>query len=420
MKALAGRSSVRLFGVLLAVLPLPVRVWGSDWPQWGGPGRDFKVEAERLADAWPEGGPRLLWERPLGEGYSAISAVDGVLFTLYRQGETEIVIAMRAGDGSTVWEHRYPAPMTDPPYELQEGPGPHATPLVAGGRVFATGATGILSALDQATGNLVWSHDLIAEYGGNMRVRGYSCSPLAYRDMVILMVGGPGRAVMAFDQKDGSVVWESMDARNSHSSPLLIEVEGQPQLVAFLFDEVAGLDPDDGRPLWRHPHPTDYGLNISTPIWGRDGILFVSSAYGGGSRAIRLKRDGAETRTEELWFSRRLRLHFGNAIRIGNTVYGASGDFGATLMTAMDVETGRLLWRDRAVSKGSMLLADGKLIFLTEEGELVLARVTPEKLQVLARATVSQDRAWTVPTLTGKTLYLRNRRVIKAFDLGAR
>ncbi len=389
----------------------------GDWPQWGGPTRDFHVQGVQLPETWPVGGPPEIWRRDLGEGYSGISVADGVLYTMYRQGDDEIAIALRAADGSTLWERRYQAPMGQP-YVVEEGPGPHSTPLVVGGRVFTVGATGQLHAFDARSGESLWKHDLIEEYGGNVRVRGYSCSPLAFQNMVVLMVGGPGRGVMAFDQTDGSVVWESVDASNSHSSPVLIDLDGETQLVAFLVDEIVGLDPTTGKKLWSHPHTTDYGLNISTPVWNReDRVLFVSSAYGGGSRAIRLAKSGESTTVQELWFSRRMRVHFGDAIRIGDCVYAPSGDFGTSLMTAINVKTGELAWRSREVDKGSMLLVDGKLLILTEDGDLVLARATPEKLEILARVKTFNSRAWTVPTLVGTKLYLRDRKVIKALEL---
>ncbi|HSC26908.1 MAG TPA: PQQ-binding-like beta-propeller repeat protein [Vicinamibacterales bacterium] len=126
-----------------------------------------------------------------------------------------------------------------------------------------------MHALDRATGKPVWSHDLIGDFGGNVRVRGFSYSPLAYKDTVIMMVGGKDASVIAFRQSDGSVVWKSGSFRNSHASPILIDVDGQQQLVAFMFAEVVGMDPNDGCVLWTHPHPTDFGLHISMPVWVR-------------------------------------------------------------------------------------------------------------------------------------------------------
>ena len=157
--------------------------------------------------------------------------------------------------------------------------------------------------------------------------------------------------MVAFRQSDGQVAWQSGDFRNSASSPLLIDVSGAPQLVAFLYEEVTGFDPRDGRLLWRYPHVTEYGLNVSLPVWGGDGLLFISAAYGGGSRVLRVTREADRSSVEELWQSRLMRLHFGNAVRLGDFVLGSSGDFGPAPLTAIDVRTGQVLWRNRSLAR---------------------------------------------------------------------
>ncbi len=389
----------------------------TDWPQWGGPRRDFVARGVDLAEVWPASGPRVVWRRELGDGYSAIAVRAGRLYTMHRRGDEDVVVALDAATGRTIWEHAYAAPLPES-FVVEYGAGPHATPLVTGGRVFSVGGTAILRALDAATGKLAWSHDLYKEYQGTLRVRGYASSPLAFGDLVIVPVGGPGHAVMAFRQADGSVAWSSGDFQNSCSSPILIDVDGATELVAFLYGEIVGLDPATGTVRWTHAHPTDYGLNVSTPVWGDDQVLVVSSAYGAGSRALRLKRSDGGTQVEELWYSRRLRIHFGNAVRAGNLVYGSSGDSGTALFTALDVRTGEPAWRDRQLSRASFVVADGKLVLLDEDGTLVLATPGPAGLAVLSRTKLFDGVAWTVPTIAGTTLYARDRRTIVALDLG--
>lgn len=399
------------------LLPLVALAFlGADWPQWGGPQRNFAAAPVALATTWPAEGPRALWRRPLGEGYSAISVSASRLFTMYRRGEQEVVVALEAATGATAWEQAYDASFSSE-YDMQNGPGPHATPLVAGGRVFATGATGVLHALDQASGRLLWRHDLVREFGVTPRPNGYACSPIAYGDTVIVFVGGKGQAVVAFRQKDGGIAWQSGDFRNSASSPLLIDVAGEPQLVAFLYEEVTGFDPRDGRLLWRHPHVTEFGLNVSLPVWGGDGLLFVSSAYGGGSRVLRVTREAGRPPVEELWHSPLMRLHFGNALRLDDFIIGSSGDFGPAPLTAIDVHTGQVLWRNRSLARASLLRAGERLILLDEDGQLALASATREGLQLHAKAQLFDGRSWTVPTLDGAVLYARDRKQLVALDL---
>lgn len=403
--------------VLLLMTGRPASAQSTDWTQWGGPNRNFKSETKGLASTWPEAGPRRLWQRELGDGYSAIVTDRGVLFTMYRKGDSEVVIAVDAATGKTIWEYSYAAPFSSE-YDMSNGPGPHATPLVTGDRVVTSGATGKLLSLDRKSGKVLWSHDLINEFRGTLRVNGYSCSPIAYKDKIVMMIGGQASSLIAFNQKDGSVAWKKHAFKNSTSSPIVINVDGQDQLVAFMFGEVVGVDPNNGNLLWSHPHPVSYGLNTSTPVWGPDNLLFISSGYDGGSRVLKLSRVGDKTTVEELWAHRLMRVHFTNAIRVGDVVYGSSGDFGPAPFTALEVKTGKVLWRNRSFPRASFLLADDRFIILDEDGNLLLATATAEGLTVVSKAALLSRQSWTVPTLAGTRLYLRDRKHLMALELG--
>jgi len=302
---------------------------------------------------------------------------------------------------------------------MEYGPGPHSTPLVWDGLVYAIGVTGKLHALDTKSGRVAWSADLYGSLGGQVQGRGYSCSPIAYADTVILTLGGKsGQALVAFDRRTGRVAWKGGDFEPSPSSPLLIDVDGQDQLVLFHSSGIAGVDPRSGALYWNHPHETSYGLNIATPVWGEGNLLLVSSAYTGGTRMLRLAQAGGRTTATELWFTNKMRVHMGTIIRVGDHVYASSGDFGPAFVTALDVRTGAVTWQQRGFARANFVYADGKLIFLDEDGTLALASASPAGLQVHAKAQVLTNRAWTVPTLVGTRLYVRDRASIKALELG--
>jgi outer membrane protein assembly factor BamB len=402
--------------LLLLVLSVGLGNAALEWPQWGGPHRNFQSDAKGLADSWPATGPKQLWTRSLGEGYSAISIDGDRLFTMYRRGTEEVVIAMDANTGKTIWEYKYGAAFR-PGMSMENGPGPHSTPLIAGGQLYTVGINGMFHCFDKKMGKLLWSHDLLKEYGGTPMGRGYSSSPIAYRNLVLVTVGEKGHAVMAFEQKDGSVVWKNQDFKNSGSSPVLIKVDGLDQLVIFMSDEIAGLNPLNGDLQWKYPHKTDWGLNLSTPVWGDDNLLFCSSAYSGGSEVFQITRSGNQTSAKQLWFMKQMRLHHGNAIRIGDYIYGSSGDFGPAPLTAVHVKTGKIAWQDRSFSKANLVYADGKLIAVEEDGNVALAKVSPEGLQVISKAALLRSNAWTAPSLAGTKLYLRDRSTIMALDL---
>jgi outer membrane protein assembly factor BamB len=378
----------------------------ANWPQWGGPQRNFMVEAKGLAESWPAGGPKRLWNRALGEGHSSVVVDADRLYTMYSRGEQEFVVALDAATGKTIWEKSHAAPTKG--LDLQFGNGPHSTPLIAGNLLIAVGVIGKLQAFEKQTGNVVWSHDLWQEYGGKRMGRGYSCSPLAYKNTVILTVGGAGQSLMAFDQKTGAVVWKKQDFDLSPSTPTLIKVDGQDQLVTALADHVVGLNPDNGELLWKHPHQCDWGLNITPPLWGADNILFISSAYSGGSRALQLQQAGGKTTVKELWASRRMRVHHGTMIRLGDLVFGSS---------AVDVKTGNIVWQDRGFPKATFVYANGKAILLDEDGQLALVNFSPQGMKVISKAAVLDKLSWTPPTLAGTKLYVRDRKMIAAFDL---
>ena len=292
--------------------------------------------------------------------------------------------------------------------------------------MFTVGTNKQLHAFDAVSGKVVWSHDLVKTYNATPTLlrpavkAGFASSPIAYKDTILLQVGGPGQAVMAFRQKDGSVVWKSGDFNNAEAAPILIDLDGQPQLVVFGGQAVHGLDPEAGRLLWSFPHDTDGDMNNSMPVWGPDNILFITSAYNQGSRALRLTRKGSETAVEELWFSNRFRLMFSNALLIGDYIYGTSGDFGPAFLGALDIRTGRQAWQERGFGRSSLLRADGKVIILDEDGDLALTRLTPQGAEILAQAPIFAGTSWTVPTLLGTTLYARNREVMVALDLGGK
>ena len=415
-------------GAVLCLLAVPAIIIAQPqepsgrWHQWGGPDRNFHAESATLPTTWPEMGPTQLWSRSLGEGYSSILVDGNSLVTMYRDGNDEIIVALDADTGLTRWEHAYHAPLVSDGYFdvwlNSAGPGPYATPLIDGGTVFAIGVNGQLHALEKNTGAVRWSHDLVDMFELT-DYNAFASSPIAYGQTVILPLGGSGGGVVAFDRDTGLVAWRSVEFDLGPGSPVLIAVEGEDQLVVLGQQELVGLDPVNGRRLWRHPHENELGLNISMPVWGQDNLLFASSAYDGGSRMMRLTRIDGRTTVEEIWHSSRMRVHFGNALRVGRLVLGSSGDFGPAFMTAVDIETGAEVWRERSFARAHLVYADGKLVIVDEDGEVAIATITDQGLNIHARSMVLTQNAWTPPTLVDSTLYVRDRSRILALDLGS-
>jgi outer membrane protein assembly factor BamB len=398
------------------------------------------VEAKRLADSWPESGPKELWKRELGDGYSTIVSDGDVLYTMYRTGEDEFTVALDRKTGKTIWEHKNNAPST--PLMDQFGPGPHTTPLLAGDHVYAIGTNAMMHCYNKKTGEVVWKHDLPKEFGAPIPGRGYGNSPIAYKNTVIVGVDreregeGEGQAeakkeeekkdegkkpegqsLIAFDLKSGSVVWKSQDFPISYASPILIQFEGEPQIVLLMEKEIMGVNPDNGQLLW-HSEVSPTGANLATPLWDGKSILFCSSAYDSGSRAIKLTKKDGKTVPEQLWYSRKMRIHHANPIQIGDHVYGSSGDFGPAFFMGVNLSTGDVAWRERGFKKATCLYADNKVIILDEDGQLALVSVNPEGMKVHSQVKIAEPYAWAAPTLLGTQLYVRDRKHIMAFELG--
>jgi outer membrane protein assembly factor BamB len=195
-------------------------------------------------------------------------------------------------------------------------------------------------------------------------------------------------------------------------------VDGQAQVVVLAANTVFGFNPDNGALLWTHEHQTNYGLAVSTPVWAPGNLLFVASAYGTGARVLELHQSGGRTTVKQLWADPHIQLHFGTAIQRDGYVYLSRGYDGPVFMTAVELKTGQIKWQERGFAKAQLLYADGKLILADEDGTLALCRASPQKFEVLSKASVLENISWTPPTLAGTRLYLRDRKTIAAYDLG--
>jgi len=380
-------------------------VASAQWPQWGGPGRDFHARGADLAEEWPEAGPRKLWERELGPGYSSIVAEGERLYTLYRSGAEEVVVCLDARTGVTVWEHRYATLETQPP---------NSTPTVSGDRVYALGFYGRLSALDRHSGKLAWSHDLVAEYWAKTPQYGFAASPLVHGDALILPVGGEGSGVAAFALADGKLLWSKQDVEEVYASPVLIEVEGEAQIAVLGAGRVIGLSPASGELLWSEPIGSEQ--NIVSPLWGPDGLLCATGSER-GTCLLRFSRADGKTRVERVWENEQLRIGQTTVVRLGEHFYGSTGQ-DPYFVTAFHAATGEVAWREGGFSLANLVSADGRLLLLDYDGALALARPGPGPWRVDFKIGLLQPQAFTTPAVAGSHAYLRDLRQVMAIDLG--
>ena len=298
--------------------------------------------------------------------------------------------------------------------------------VLTDGRLFTVGSNKELHVFNPETGDLLWSKNLVTDLGAppllirSMIKPGSGMSPTPYKETILLQVGGPGQSVMALRQSDGEVVWKSGSFLVSHAPVGVIGVAGRTHAVVFGGQGVFGMDPDTGEVLWAHPHDAGNDFNFQIPLYDEEtGVLFFSSGYIGGSQAIRLVPEGDLVHTEVLWTDPRLRFTFLNVLKIGDFIYGTSGQSATAILTATHMASGETAWRERGFSRATMLSADGKALLMEEDGDLSLVRLSPAGLETLATTPLFNTRTWTVPTLVGTTLYARDRERIVALDLGA-
>jgi outer membrane protein assembly factor BamB len=388
------------------------------WPGFGGPDGNFRVRADGLADAWPEGGPPELWRHPLGPGFSTIVLDAGRLYVTSRDGDDDVIQARSPVDGSVVWERRYDSPATED-HAVEFGTGPNASPLIHEGRLFTLSYAGALHAFDAAGGEPLWSRHLIDDFHGANLDFGFSASPIVLDGKLIVLAGGKEQGALALDPASGEVLWRGSPSSVSYATPIVIDLEGQEQLVYFSADSIIGIDPTDGTRLWDFPVLNQYRNNSTGPQWGTDDLLWVATQLEGGTRALRLTRDGGTTLVEEVWVSNKMSVHFWNTMRLGDAVFASVGGNGS-ILAAIDLTDGDVLWRQRGFEKVNFVHAGDKTILLDAGGKLALARLSAEGIEILAEAKISDETTWTAPTLVDGILYFRDPQTIRAFDLRAR
>ena len=399
--------AVSISGVLFAALT--ENGVNNDWPQWRGPNRDGISNETGLLKSWPESGPKVIWNAPSGDGYSGISISQGRVYTMFGEGENEIVVCLDAATGKEIWRFR-----SDSKYRNQFGNGPRSTPTVDSELVFTLGAKGKLYALNAKLGTKVWGHDLRKEYGGKMPTWGVSTSPLVEGNLLLVDVGGKnGYGIVAFNKENGKVVWKSKTQLPGYSAPIAVTVNGIRQIIFFTGTSLISVSPKDGKQYWRYPWRTSYDVNAATPIFIPPDKVFASSGYDKGAVVLKMKTSNGAVQIEEIWKSRVMRNRFSSSILYGNHLYG----FDEATLKCVDVNTQEKKWAKSGFGKGSLIYADGHLIVLSERGKLVLIEATPTEYLEKASAKVLKDKCWTVPTLVNGKLYIRNQKEILCLDI---
>ena len=389
----------------------------TEWPQWRGSNRDGVSDEVGLLKEWPSEGPKMLWKVSLGEGFSGISVSQGRVYTMFSKGNDEFVVCLDATDGTEIWRFR-----SDKNYhEGQGGNGPRATPTIDGDLLFTISAHGKLYALNAANGQEIWSHDLQRKFGSKMPRWGFSTSPLVEGKLLLVEVGGKGeKSIVAFNKNSGDVIWSSHKDKLGYSSPIAITVKGVRQIICFTGTQLVSVSPIDGTTYWKYPWKTGYDVNAATPVFIPPDKVFISSGYDKGAAVLQIrvfvspdddraatdqiKENQGTIRIKEIWKNRKMKNQFATSVLHENYLYG----FDNSILKCIEANTGEEQWKSRGFGKGTVILADGHLIILSDRGKLGLAEATPTGYIEKASTKVMSGLCWTVPTLADGKLYVRN------------
>ncbi len=387
----------------------------ADWPGFRGAGRDSIIHGVRIETDWSASPPVALWRRPIGPGWSSFAVRGDLLYTQEQRGDEEIVACYHVSTGEPVWTHRDAARF----WESNGGAGPRATPTLSDGRVYAFGATGILTALDAGNGTVVWSRNVASDISTKIPTWGFASSPLVVDDVVIVHAG----VLVAYDRATGDRRWTGPDRGGSYSSPQLATIDGVPQVVMLSATGATSVSPADGTVLWEHEWP---GAPIVQPalVAGSDLLISTANASGAiGTRRIAIANGAAgsvpagpgEWTASERWTTASLKPYFNDFVVHKDHAFGFDG----SILACIGLADGARTWKGGRYGNGQLvLLADQDvLLLLSEDGELALVAATPDQFTELARFPAIEGKTWNHPVLAGDVLLVRNGEEMAAFRL---
>jgi outer membrane protein assembly factor BamB len=401
----------RLKGLLLAFVLsmffIPI-AQAADWPQWRGPDRDGISTESNWSVQWPSEGPPQLWQARVGQGYSSFAVSNGRLYTMGNINENDYVFCFDAATGVEIWKHSYPCSSRDP----NGYHGARCTPTVDGNLVFTISREGHLFCLDAQTGQVNWAKNLRKDYRASPPKWGFSGSPLVEGNLLLVETGGRGASMVALDKFTGKEIWRNGSDAAGYSSPVAFSWAGERAVATFSARALVARRIRDGQELWRFPWRTSFDVNAATPIIKGD-KAFISSGYNKGAALV----DFSGRQPRAVWQSRNMRNHINSSVLYNGYLYG----FDENDLKCLEFETGREVWSQRRFGKGSLIVADGKLIVYNDSGRLAVAEASPDGYREISGAQVLGGRStWVAPVLSNGRIYCRSGETLVCLDVSER
>ena len=404
------------------VVPLPVSEAplppgdSAFWPRFHGPKGDNISTDTGLLKEWPEEGPELAWEtKGIGHGFSSVTIVDDLIYTAGNVDEKTVVTAIDMGgrvrwqsDNGDAWE--------------SDRPGSRGTPTIDNGRLYHESALGEVACLDAKTGDLIWSLNILDQFGAKNIRWALAESLLIDGNHLICCPGGNEASVVALDKGTGKIVWvaEGTGDLAGYASPVLAECQGLRMILTMNQKALIGVNADTGDLLFRHEHVTDWDVNATDPIY-HQGHVFICSGYGSGSELLKINVDGGKVSVEQVWESKELDNHHGGVLLLDGYLYGAAHP-GSGKWVCLTWDTGEVMYTERGVGKGSLTYAEGMLYTFSEIRKMGLVAATPAGHTVISQFELpsgGKGKSWAHPVVCGGRLYLRHSDSLFAYNVRA-
>jgi outer membrane protein assembly factor BamB len=365
---------------------------GVDWYRWRGPDLNGVSKETGWQAQWSAAGPKQLWKASLGTGFASFSVSQGRVYTMGNANNSDSVWCLDARTGQVIWRHSYACPLDPKNFEG----GPCATPTVADGRVYTFSRSADLFCLDAAKGTVIWSKNLHRDLGLEIPTWGCASSALVEGNLVVENMGSAG---VALDRKSGRVVWVSAKSAGAYATPVPLAIGADQCLAILTRQSLVAVKAASGQAVWSYPWKTEYDVNTADPIIAGDKV-FLSSGYNHGGCLLRL----FGPTPQRVWENKNMRNHFNSCVLWQGYLYGPDDDG----LRCLAFDTGNLKWTYGEFGKGSLMVADGKLVALSERGELIIAEPSPTEFKPLSRAQVLTGKCWTTPVLSNGHIYCRN------------
>jgi outer membrane protein assembly factor BamB len=410
-------ASVPLCVVIGVVTGVALRAQSAstDWPQWRGQDRSGVSRETGLLREWPRSGPTVTWSASqLGAGYGSVSVASGRVFVQGMKNRQSVVTSLDRATGKPVWSVALGSAQ-----ENDRGSGPRSTPSVDGDRVYVLTENGDLVCLLVADGKVVWRRNIIREFNGRNINWLISESPLVDGNRVIVSPGGRNAGMAALDKMTGMTVWVSKELSDEagYASSVVADVQGVRTIMTLTGNAGIGVRASDGKLMWRYANVANNTANIATPVYS-NGKVFFTSAYGTGGALLGLKANGQDVSAQEIYFTRNMQNHHGGVVLVDGYLYG----FNNSILTCLEFDTGKVMWRDRSVGKGSVAYADGHLYILSEDNVVGLVEASPKGYRETGRFTISDQGwpTWAHPVISGGQLFVRNQNLLASYDVRAK